>query len=196
MVGVPSSCALLGGFAFGRRYRFRCYARWRQCKPSCNMCFLGPSRVHNSNAILVAWAIFAQLTTKCPYTLHWAALSPFKIAPSRGWSGSHLIHDSLGLSEPTFQTASWLVQPFLHSSSHSVHVLYLGLPLPPQNCPFRWVIWTPSNTWLRPHLIHGSMSPPEPTTQMASLDQLSRFWRVHDCDSPTDRLADRLRHLH
>jgi len=25
--------------------------------------------------------------------------------------------------------------------------IYNGLPLSPQNCPFPWVIWSPSNTW-------------------------------------------------
>jgi len=39
---------------------------------------------HNPNSISVGSAVFAQLTTKCPYSLQWAAPSPFKIAHSHG----------------------------------------------------------------------------------------------------------------
>ena len=67
-------------------------------------------------------AVFKQVTTECPYTLLWVPLSP-KITPSHGdlWEPigghpmgcPHLTHASLG-SEPTTQTASHLVLPFLH----------------------------------------------------------------------------------
>ena len=61
-------------------------------------------------------------------------LFPFlKIVPSHEGCGHHLIHGSF-TSEPTTKTASWLVQPFSHSSLHSVPTLYNGLPLLP-NCP-------------------------------------------------------------
>jgi len=36
----------------------------------------------------------------------------------------------------------------------------IGRPFPPQNCPFPWGIWTPSNTWF--------LGPPDASTQMAS----------------------------
>ena len=39
--------------------------------------------------------------------------SSLKSAPSPRGSGPHLTHGSLDSPEPTFQTASWLVQPFL-----------------------------------------------------------------------------------
>jgi len=43
----------------------------------------------------------------------------------------HLIHASLYSLESSTQTASRLVQPFLHSSRQRVIVLYSGPPLPP-----------------------------------------------------------------
>ena len=38
------------------------------------------------------------------------------------------------------------VQPLLHSSRQKVPVLNNERPFP-QNCPFSWGIWTPSNSW-------------------------------------------------
>ena len=58
-----------------------------------------------------------------------------KIAPSHGRPGPHLMHDSLGVSEPTTQTASRLNQPFLHSSAQGVRILYNGPPLGPSKLP-------------------------------------------------------------
>jgi len=48
----------------------------------------------------------------------------------------------------------------LHSSRLSVHILYNGRTSHPQNCPF------PRGSG--PHLIHDSLSPSEPSIQMAS----------------------------
>jgi len=46
-----------------------------------NTCFLGGTRVHNPNGILIGSAVIAQLTADSPYILYnWAPLSP-KIAP-------------------------------------------------------------------------------------------------------------------
>ena len=57
----------------------------------------------------------------------------------------------------------------------------MGRPfLLPQNCPFLWGMWTP-------HLIHGSLSPPESSTQMASRSVEPVFYRAHYCNRPTDR---------
>jgi len=48
-------------------------------------------------------------------SLYFSMGAPFpKIAPFQGGSAPNLIHDSLGQSEPTTQTASPLVQPFSH----------------------------------------------------------------------------------
>jgi len=38
------------------------FARWRQCAPQSNTCFLGPSRVHIPNSISIGSAVFAGLT--------------------------------------------------------------------------------------------------------------------------------------
>ena len=52
-----------------------------------------------------------------------------------------LIHDSLGHSEITMQTAWQLVQPFSHRWLQSVPILYYGRPYPPI-LPLPWGIWT------------------------------------------------------
>ena len=63
--------------------------------------------------------------------------------------------------------------PWAHPSPHPKRNVFAGLtaenpcisqlcaPYPPQNCPFAW-------RDLDPHLIHGSMDPPESSTQTAS----------------------------
>jgi len=38
------------------------FARWRQCAPPCNTCFLESTRVHNPNGISIGSAVFAGLT--------------------------------------------------------------------------------------------------------------------------------------
>jgi len=50
----------------------------RDLGPS-NTCFLGPTRVHNVDDILISSAVFAQLTAQHPYAAQWAALSPSKL---------------------------------------------------------------------------------------------------------------------
>ena len=47
----------------------------------------------------------------------------------------HLTHDSYGPSEPITQTASPLVQPFLHRWPQSFPILYNGTPLSPSKWP-------------------------------------------------------------
>jgi len=62
------------------------FARWRQCAPHLsNVCFFGPTRVHNPNGISIGSAIFAQLTVA-----HLAAPSPFKLVPSYRYLDVHL----------------------------------------------------------------------------------------------------------
>jgi len=56
------------------------------------------------------------------------------MATSLSTSWPHLTHDFFGPSEPTTQTASRLVLPFLHKWPQSVPILYNALTLPPQNC--------------------------------------------------------------
>ena len=102
------------------------FARWRQsslpcghigttCRIRLNWCFLRPIRVHNPNGKSIGSAVSAQLPAEGLYTLQWATLSP-KLPLLMGNLDLHLIHDSLGQSEPTVQTASRSVQPFLQGS--------------------------------------------------------------------------------
>ena len=57
--------------------------------------------------------------------------APFpKIVCSHGDQDPHLTRDSLGPSEPTTETASRLVEPFLHRWLQSVPILYNGTLLP------------------------------------------------------------------
>jgi len=121
--------------------------------------FLETDRAHNPNCITVGSAIFAQVTTECPYTLQWAPLSPI-IAPSHGVSGPQ---GTIPETHPSPQTKRHLYR-YSHFCTHDCRVsLYftMGRPFPPQNCPFPWED-------LDPHLIHGSLGPPKSSTQMAS----------------------------
>ena len=134
------------------------FARWRQCahmgghigatwRIRLNLCFLRPTRVHNPNDKSISSAVSANLTAESPYTLQWVPLFP-KIVPFHGESGPHLTHDSLGPSEPTNQTASLSIQPFLQRWLQSVPILYNGMPLfPIKIAPSHGGIWTPFNTW-------------------------------------------------
>jgi len=72
----------------------------------------------------------------------------------------HLIQDSLGPPDLASQTAPRSIQPFLHSSRHTVPIIYNERPFP-QNCPFAWGD-------LNSHLIHDSLFPCKHTTQTAS----------------------------
>jgi len=64
-------------------------ARWRKCASPPNTCFLGHIRVHIPNGILIVLigsAVFAQFMAERPYTLQWAALSPWKLPLLMEWS--------------------------------------------------------------------------------------------------------------
>jgi len=120
-----------------------------------NTCFLGPIRVSNPNGISIGSAIFAQLTAEC------RRACPGTSFPLKNWAfawsdlDTRLTHGPLGPSESRAQTASRLVQPFLHSSPQSDRILCNGSHLPHQNCPFPCGTWTPSNNLL------DSLGPPE-----------------------------------
>jgi len=62
------------------------FNRWRQCAPTPNTCFLGPTRVPIRNRTSIGSAVS---TAECPYTLHWAVPSPSKLPLSVGiWTPS------------------------------------------------------------------------------------------------------------
>jgi len=69
-----------------------------------------------------------------------------------------------------------------HSSPQSPYTLQWATPSP--------VKITPSRKGSGPHLMHGSLSPPEPTTQTAS-GSVHPFCKAHDCERQTDRPTDR-----
>jgi len=105
-------------------------------------------------------AAFAHQTAESCYTLQRAATFHLIIAPPTGDLNHPLTHGSLYPPKSSTQTATWLVQPFLHSSPQTLPILYNGPPLLPQNCPFTWRSG--------PHLIHDSLHQPESSTQVAS----------------------------
>jgi len=73
-----------------------------------NTCYLGPTLVHNPNALLIGSAVFfAQIMAECHYTLQWAAPFPLKITHSDGGSGHHLVN--------TFQLVNILLCTLYHS---------------------------------------------------------------------------------
>jgi len=100
---------------------------------------------------------------KAPILYNGRPFPPKKMPIPCGHLDPYLIPYSLGTSEPISQTASWLVELFLHRWPHSVPILYNGTPLSPspQNCPIPWGD-------LDSHPIYGSLGPPESSTQTAS----------------------------
>ena len=85
-----------------------------------------PILAHSPNIISIGSAVFAQITTECPYTLQWDDLNP------------HLIHGTLDAPEFRTQMSSQSVYLFLYRLAQSVPKLDTGMPLPPQNCSFLW----------------------------------------------------------
>jgi len=117
-------------------------------------CFLGPTRVHNSNGISIGSAVFAQFTSECRWAcrgIPFPSKLPLPIgicAPCNTWF--------LGSTRLSIQMASRSVQLFLLSSRQKVPILYNGRPFP-SKLPFQWGIWStgpPSN------MIHWAHSSP------------------------------------
>ena len=101
----------------------------------------------------------------------------------------HLIHGSLDHS--TQHPRLNLDRHSHFRTAQSSESLYFTVDrhFPLQNCPFAWGIWT------GPHLIHGSLGPPNSTSQTTSrlvqpFLQGSRLWQT-DTDGQTDRQTDR-----
>jgi len=99
---------------------------------------------------------------------------------------SHVKRDAFGSCEPTTQTAPRSVQPSSHRWPRSVSIVYNDLPLPMLAS--------------RPHVISGSLGPPDSGTQMVTWsfqpflqgsldDTLTVDLSVTDraTESPTDR---------
>jgi len=88
------------------------FVRWRQCALPSNTWFPRPTRLSNSNRILMCTAVFAQLTADSPYILQWAAPFFLRNCPLAReiWTPSNTRYP-----ESTSQTTSRSVQRFLHS---------------------------------------------------------------------------------
>jgi len=132
------------------------FARWRQCAPRPNTCFCGPTRVQIPNGISIGSAFCTAHGRVSLYfiylfiyfTLCHLSLS-LTISPSHGDLNPYLIHGSVGPPESSPQTASRSVHRFCtahHRVSLCPYILQWAAPSP-QNCPFPWGIWIPSNTW-------------------------------------------------
>jgi len=120
------------------------YARLRQCAPHVTHASFSPpeSTIQTASRSVQPFLHSSwQSIWACP-----GMSFPLKIAPSHGDLDPHLILISLGPPESITQTASRSVQPFLHSSRQTVHILYNGRPFP-KNCPFPWRTRSTPNTW-------------------------------------------------
>jgi len=84
-----------------------------------------------------------------------------KLPLAKGDLDPHLILGSLRPPESSTQTVSRSFHPFLHRRPQSVPILYSGTPLPLSKLPL------PTGD-LDPHLIHGSLGPPESSTKTVS----------------------------
>ena len=94
-------------------------------------------------------------------SMHGHDLSPKNCPFAWGNLEPHLTHGSFGPIECSTEMASRLVQPFLHSSPQRVPILYNVPPLLSSKLPL------PVGD-LDPHLTHGSLGPPESSTQTTS----------------------------
>jgi len=109
------------------------------------LCFLVPTRVHNPNSNRSVQPFLhssRQKVNGCPF--------PKKLPLPMKDLVPHLIHDSLGQSEPKTQMASPPVVRFSCFCTDDCRVsqyFTMGHPFPPSKLPFPWGIWTPSNTW-------------------------------------------------
>ena len=96
---------------------------------------------------------------------------------------------AFGPCKPTTQTAPQSVQPSLHRRPRSVCIVYNGLPVSPSKLPLPMLA-------SGPHVICGSMDPPESGTQMVTWSfqpflQSSLVWHT---DRATERATDRSRY--
>jgi len=129
------------------------FTKLHQCAPQCNTCFLGLTRVHNSNGITIGSAIFAQLMAErrwaCP-----CMYFPLKTAHSLGaiWTP---IQYMVPWANPSPNPKRHLDQFSRFSTAHGRELLYFtmgrsfsplkiapsnGGSLPPCN------IWFPGST--------------------------------------------------
>ena len=127
-----------------------------------NLCFLWPTSPQLKQQI-DRFSRFC--TAHGRKSLYFATGAPFPQNCPFPWGSGppirYLIYDSLGQSEPTTQTASRSVQPFLLRWPQCPYTSQWDAPSPPSKLPL------PMGD-MDPHLLHGSLGPPESSTQTAS----------------------------
>jgi len=121
------------------------WAHWRHLANTIELVFLRPTPDHSPNGKSTRSAILAQLTAESPYTYNGLFFSPpKKIAPCHGGSGPP---SNIWFPVPTRvlnpNGISILSSRFCTDDRRVSLYFTMG---PPQNCPFPWGIWTPSNT--------------------------------------------------
>jgi len=126
-----------------------------------NLCLLRPTstRVHIPNGKSIGSAdSFAQLTAESPYTLQRVPLFP-KTAPSSGmWTPSN----TTPWAHPRPQPKQHLDLVYSFFGQMTAECPRVSRSFPVKTAPSHGGIWT------RSHLIHGSLGPPESSTQTAS----------------------------
>jgi len=76
---------------------------------------------------------------------------------------------------------------FAQMTAEYPYTLQCDAPLPPQNCPFPWGIWTPSN--------NGSLGPPESSTAYRSFQLFMQGSPVWQADQPCYSVGNNRLHL-
>jgi len=160
-----------------------CPFAWGIWAPS-NVCFFGPTRVHNPNGISIGSAVLAGLTTVTDRQTVGhvrACSSPLKLplsmgicTPSNTWLFGSTCNDSAS------QMASSSVQPLFHSSPQKVPILNNGRTFPR-------ILLSLSMWDLDRHLIHGFLAHSSSQPKWR-LDRFSRFCRAQYCDTLTNTL--------
>ena len=125
------------------------------------MWFLGSTRRSTPNDILVGSAIFAQLPADSPYTLQWAPYFS-KLPIPVGAMEPHLIHEYLGpcCMQAHNPNSIFIGSVIFAQFPQSYLYFTMGCSLTPEIAPSCW--------GCGPHLIRGSLGPPESSTQMTS----------------------------
>ena len=152
--------------------------------PPSNMWFLAPPDLSSQTASRSGQPFLHSSRQKVPVLYNGRRFLQNSQFPCGNLGPSWYIHDSLGPSKPTTQTASPSVQPFLHRCPQSVPILSNGRPLSiPKIAPSNGGIWTPSNTWF-----HG----PTRVLKPNGISIGSAVFAGLHCDRLTDRPTDRL----
>jgi len=101
-------------------------------------CFLLPTRVQSQTTSWSVQPFLHSSRQRVAILYNGPPVLPLKLPVSTDESGLPSNTWFLGPSHISTQTASQLVQLFLHNSWQSVPMFYNGPPFPLQNCPLPW----------------------------------------------------------